>query len=262
MERELMYEILTKHFPDFVVKKGEREINGVRKEYVSIRKDGGVAAGIYCDNVGSVDDLVMMIDRIKERYEAAAKESARIAAVISDRQYILDNIVLRFTNGEELFKEADLGVELILWLCDDRYAVMAEDNLRAAGIGVEEAVSAAVKNVGRDVKIIDVARLVAENDSDHFPLLSGTRMYAVTNKRGVYGATAILNHDVQKKIADIIGEGFMVIPSSLHEVICVNCNNTVDSVCKIIRSVNSDLDDTDILSNHPYRIENGRLAVY
>ena len=84
MERELMYEILTKHFPDFVVKKGEREINGVRKEYVSIRKDGGVAAGIYCDNVGSVDDLVMMIDRIKERYEAAAKESARIAAVISD----------------------------------------------------------------------------------------------------------------------------------------------------------------------------------
>ena len=94
----------------------------------------------------------------------------------------------------------------------------------------------------------------------------GIRIYVLTNKNGVFGAAEILDTNTMQAISEMLGDDFIVIPSSVHETIIVPADNVpeyselADMVCEINVT---HVDAEERLSNHVYRYDRneGRLRI-
>ena len=80
-------------------------------------------------------------------------------------------------------------------------------------------------------------------------------MYVLTNRRKCFGASELLDRNTLQMIADKVGDGFIVLPSSLHEVIILDPNNAAEyeELAEMVKEVN----DTQVsveerLSYHVY----------
>lgn len=92
-------------------------------------------------------------------------------------------------------------------------------------------------------------------------------MYVATNKKKLYGAAVILSRkvlkDIQKKFN---GEPYYILPSSVHEVICVPANEDhLDEYAAMVKEINETVvDRIDILSDDPIYVDtrpkNGRRS--
>lgn len=51
------------------------------------------------------------------------------------------------------------------------------------------------------------------------------RMWVVTNEKGINGATSILYKGILEEVFEKIGGNFYIIPSSIHEIICISAKN-------------------------------------
>lgn len=85
-------------------------------------------------------------------------------------------------------------------------------------------------------------------------------MYVLTNSKQTFGAGAILYSGMKEKIESVIGE-FIVIPSSVHEVIIVPEFLSGPSIVDIIEEVNSTtVSPLERLSDVPYKLtDDGEL---
>lgn len=85
-------------------------------------------------------------------------------------------------------------------------------------------------------------------------------MSILSNKDKLFGAAQILNPEVMKTISDKIGNGFWILPSSVHEVIILPDNEALDKddLTCMIKAINeNELLPQDLLSDHPYRYFDG-----
>lgn len=80
-------------------------------------------------------------------------------------------------------------------------------------------------------------------------------MYILTNHRRRFGAAEILDKKTLRMIADKVGDGFIVLPSSIHETIILPPKDakTYDGLAKMVREVNdTQVDREERLSYHVY----------
>lgn len=80
-------------------------------------------------------------------------------------------------------------------------------------------------------------------------------MYILTNESRTFGAVAMLETELLRKFAEKVGEDFLVLPSSIHEVILVPVSNLPDSeyIKEMIREINNtNVDPEEQLSNNYY----------
>lgn len=78
-------------------------------------------------------------------------------------------------------------------------------------------------------------------------------MYVLSNESGMLGASVLFYPGVQEKIAEALGEGYSVLPSSVHEVLIVPDSLSPDTLelAEMVRSVNKNvLDPKDVLSDN------------
>lgn len=80
------------------------------------------------------------------------------------------------------------------------------------------------------------------------------RLFAITNRKHIYGAGCIANHNVRKTIGDSLGYDYFVIPSSIHELIIIpDCGyDIVEELKFMVHEVNYDsgvVSSEDILSD-------------
>ena len=90
--------------------------------------------------------------------------------------------------------------------------------------------------------------------------------FVLSNELNFWGATAILNDEVQKEIGNILQMNYFVIPSSIHELIIFpdDCIANKDDLREVICSVNEDyVDSSEVLSDHPYYYDRslGKLLI-
>ena len=82
-----------------------------------------------------------------------------------------------------------------------------------------------------------------------------TGMYILTNRRKRFGAAEILDKKTLRMIADRVGDGFIVLPSSLHEMIVLppNAESEYERLADMVREVNdTQVDVEERLSYHVY----------
>lgn len=129
--------------------------------------------------------------------------------------------------------------------CEETLYQTACENMRTDG----NPVFGSMKNILRSVAP-EKAYLW---ESEGFSLDIGA--YILTNGRKHYGASEILDRSTLREIADNIGDHFIVLPSSVHEVIiiasCQNSNYT--ELADMVREINAtEVSVEDYLSDHVY----------
>lgn len=81
-------------------------------------------------------------------------------------------------------------------------------------------------------------------------------MYVLGNKNRAYGAVQMLNTGIMEEAADLLGDGFIILPSSIHEVILVPdaCARELSYFKQMVKEINeTELAPEEILSGHVYR---------
>lgn len=81
-------------------------------------------------------------------------------------------------------------------------------------------------------------------------------MYILTNRRKFYGAAQILNRKALEKAAGMAGQGFFILPSSVHEAILVPEGETdasPEDLVAMVHEVNeAEVPEEEYLSGHVY----------
>lgn len=82
-------------------------------------------------------------------------------------------------------------------------------------------------------------------------------MYVLTNAEKMNGAAAILDSKTMEGISEKLGGDFVIIPSSIHEVIILPLNTAdTDTLNGMVNDVNaSEVAPLDVLSNHVYKYD-------
>lgn len=106
--------------------------------------------------------------------------------------------------------------------------------------------------------MLDLVADMLPSDADYSTLQP---MYILSNKGRVNGASCILYDGLLAAIAKQLGSDFIVIPSSIHEVILIpvaNCSE-ITSYSAMVTEVNdTQLSDDEVLSDHAYYYERAK----
>lgn len=126
----------------------------------------------------------------------------------------------------------------------------------------EDLYQTALMNMRADgeADLITIERIVEHMLGITFPEQDGNAskdkdMYILTNHRRRFGAAEILDKKTLRTIADKVGDGFIVLPSSLHETIILPPKDAkkYDGLAKMVREVNdTQVDREERLSYHVY----------
>jgi hypothetical protein len=141
------------------------------------------------------------------------------------------------------------------------WAVDEEKMFRQVKKNMESSCESSLENM----KVIfdrmrDVVDVDADDDFD-------IPMYVLSNRNRNYGAINMLDKNAMKAAADILGEDFLILPSSIHEVLLVPDvveADELENVLNTVREVNdTQVSSQEILSYHVYRYEGatGRISI-
>lgn len=88
-----------------------------------------------------------------------------------------------------------------------------------------------------------------------FPPEMDEQMYVLSNKEMFNGASVIMYPGVMEDVYEKLGEDFIIIPSSIHEVLIVRSADQMDAgyMLGMIHDINEGIvDDCEVLSNNMY----------
>ncbi len=83
-------------------------------------------------------------------------------------------------------------------------------------------------------------------------------MYVVTNEEKIHGASVLLNQDFMDSVADKLGGDYFILPSSVHECICIPKNEDMNfrDFEGMVHEVNTnEVRPEDRLSEHVYEYD-------
>lgn len=127
----------------------------------------------------------------------------------------------------------------------------------------EELYQAAYNNMEK-ATIKSIAEYLNDTCPGMVPPEFETPLYFVTNDSKHYGANYILSGETMKKVYDMFGEPFYILPSSIHEilVIPVSKGSSALELANMVKIVNeSELKPDEILSNNVYLYDGKKVTI-
>lgn len=158
---------------------------------------------------------------------------------------------------------ADNGSRLILMINDDamkKYDI-TEDELKENVKGLD------------DYKIITLRDMIygmmnsqiqGEDESLPYDLSGMNEIFVVFGKDGMSGANLLMSDKALSDIEERMGEGFYVLPSSIHEVLVVPKSFSMNEreLVKMVREVNAEaVAEKDQLSDSIFKYEMGEIEM-
>lgn len=190
--------------------------------------------------------------------------------IVKDPDFIRANIYPRLVSANsniELLKKKDIAfvpfldllvlfyidVSTVFRIGDEQgdYSVQLSYNLlHSSGISLDDAFSWAIDNASAKVivkSMNDVLQdMAVQMEVSLDDILDGNiPMYVVSNESQHYGAVSILCADAIAQIRCVVGNHFVILPSSIHECIVLPFpeDGNIDELRDMVRCVN----DTDVI---------------
>lgn len=142
-------------------------------------------------------------------------------------------------------------------------AVIQNRHLSMWGKNEEELYQAAITNMRFDGNPVfdDMETILksvmpeAIDLCDEKEISLGLEMYILTNNRKCYGASEIIDKSILKKISDKISGDFVILPSSVHEVIVLPLSRGMEyrELADMVKEINdTEVSADEYLSDHVY----------
>lgn len=144
---------------------------------------------------------------------------------------------------------------------------LTKDIIEKWGKSEDEVIDLAISNIEDDFMIRSMRDMISDMidmcdedvDVDELNLVP---LYVVTNKAMLNGASAILSKKALKLMELTLGDEFIIIPSSVHECLCMKTGANTDFVNGMINEVNNtQVEPQDVLSNHMYIYKKGEICI-
>lgn len=220
--------------------------NGVEKIGFTLG-DGIVRPTIY-PNLETTNDLDKIADNIIDSYNQHKDDGNMFNDIVdkftdfnSIKQDIIPALVKECTEDVVSRDFLDLKIVYRYMINNDASILIRKQHLEVWDKTETDIYDIALNNV-RD-SYVDI------------PLPGDVGMRVILNTKRNYGATALLFPELFEKY----GNDARILPSSIHEVIVIENSQIEDnSLVEMIMLVNeTELNPEEILSNHPYRYEDG-----
>lgn len=281
-KKEVVAELLSRGF-----EVEERQVikNGVKLDGIcftnEVKNGANVAPVIYLDLIirdanaqnMTLDEVVGEIVKLYENNKNAPFNTDEILS----KDFILKNITIGMqkTSSENVIKKDSEfeGIECYLLVkglapTGDSREIFSmqirKDILERAGITEEVAWDVAEKNLKKESEILNMSDIIKGlvNDDTVIGLdESEVNMFVISNKCRTKGASAILNKELLKKLADEYDtDKLVVLPSSIHEMIVLPCvrgeENDLLEFSMMVKEVNSfEVEPQERLTDRAYIIE-------
>ncbi|MCR5301324.1 MAG: DUF5688 family protein [Lachnospiraceae bacterium] len=252
--------------------------NGVKLMGLTFNREGyNASPTIYMENYYTEymngSDISEIGDRLLALYYENDLAVNCDMSFFDDFDHIKDRLYIKLINREknkDFLKEApfeeflDLAIVPYVRIYDKKIGngliMVRNEHLKLWGADAGTVINIARKNTHDHddfciSHIADVLRglgagmALPEADDTEVP------MYVVTNRRMTNGAAVITMKDKLREYAGIMGGDYMIIPSSVNEVILIKQGSCVcDRLDDMIREVNAtQLGPDDVLADHAYR---------
>lgn len=183
-------------------------------------------------------------------------------ASIADRNSNDNRISLNIPN-------TDLYINFIIYENENTVDVLKNTVLKMLDISVEKLLEIALSNtyIKEQPRFLDFERIMNIVDADTIIEDADTIIedeindVIISNEKLYYGAIFILNKEIQEMLYRKLGD-FYILPSSVHEVICISKNNIDKAyLLEIVRQVNNEyfMTDSDRLADDVFEIRDGKI---
>lgn len=258
-----------------------RKLNGVVLDGLTIMTtDSNISPTIYLNefyddfkNAAESDDEALEIiwNSIREFYYRHLPKSSLDVNDFMSWDIAKNKLVPRLINTKknmELLEDTvsidfyDLSIIFVIKVGSDEFngsIMVKKEHTDLWNVSAEDMYEIALENIADDWKITSMTEMLNELGSGLMDCdeLGNMNIYVLSNKDGVYGASAMLNKDVFDNIKKTYGfDRIYIIPSSVHELLLIPADNqelTEDYINMMIREVNmTSLNVTEVLSDHVY----------
>ena len=226
--------------------------------------------------LGVISKLLILPPEIKDIREKASagdvfdkdfskikeKVRPRIAEIERNSEYLADIPHRDLGAGLTLFASVDLGANPFgSYMCVLNNAIIQD-----RGYDIDEVLDAALENVKPIMMPIEASIFANETGAEvpnlleHPELFSRTdHLFVLTNDDQFNGAAALFAPGVMDRIFGMMGT-FYVIPSSIHELLLVPANSSVEpsALPEMIRGANSSVVEAEDILSDKLRIFDGK----
>lgn len=277
--------ILVERNEEFRIKANECFKNGGNKIGYSLFKEGrNCAPTVYFEALEDVwENSEAVVERLVEMYQRHNIGDICIEDMMS-RDYILAHVQPKVISNKNLEAVVNRGMVhkefldlIVLYyvpveaLTDENgtasYTIQ-EQVLKMTGIEIEELHERALCNLDEVIDVRSMSSVIAdmmgldESEFEEMAPSGDMEMWVISNKNKYYGAASILSAKALEILEEKFGEEFVLLSSSIHELIAVPMGDR-DAYTTMIQEVNdSEVSPEDVLNDHPYKCCNGEVSIY
>lgn len=260
--------------------------NGIIFEETTIEKDGNnidalmlgdgdIRPTIYPSRMSHIgeDDFMQIIEDALFSAPAIDKD------VIGSKEYVLNNVIAVVVNKKNVSSDTvvldylDMGIvfRVVTDIDDEGMAsyLVKKGHLDMWGINAHDLFIATKKNDNRKYTIQSIFDLFGKDIDKMYDMgesIESCPMYIISTENNLYGASAILNHNILDKVLGILDtDKIIIIPSSINELLAVPYDDAVDPkmLSDLIAMVNStEVEPNKVLSNTPYMYSDKVVSVF
>jgi len=249
--------------------------NGYDAEVSEVNKNGVIAVGITIGN-GKIratiypnyeDDIDIIVTDILSAYMKSKPRSDddfnMITEAFVDYEKIKDKIVPYLSGGDVPDAISRLYLDLNVYYravfkdvngYGDCSVLLKKEHLSKWGdITEADIYKQAKENVKNKFNVLNMSDILP------VPIPDEGFMKVVCLPDKSYGSSALLFPKLFKGIDN--GNSLVIIPSSIHELIVLKDDNNYKEIAEIIMEVNrTQVEPSEVLSNHPYRYADGKIT--
>ena len=234
-----------------VMSVNKRKNNGVLLNGVGIRRKGEPSGSV----IYYADDDTNAVERVLATYKETAKRLPKITAADVTHEKILEKAFPVLINRELNTDQLD-GIMHEPW--NDLEIIYRMDF--GVGSAIITKQMAAESNItledlhdthNREFMVLRLTDYMTAHTGIQHP---DTPFHLVTNMDMCHGSGAILNPEAIEALQDALGENFIIIPSSVHELLALPDAGDTSEILEIVKMTNATMvSEEDFLSNSVYR---------
>lgn len=182
-------------------------------------------------------------------------------------QYIKENVLPMIQKIEniEQYKDTDLFYTnndcfVILYYVQMKSPVstinahmkIRKNIMESLHISEEEMMKCAFENLKQEICIESIKNLL-ESNGIKIPEDENMPIYVISNQEKYLGSACIMLPEVYEMLSKVLGERYIILPSSIHECLAIEYTEDTDLLVSMVQDINAtSVEDEEILSNHIY----------